>query len=332
MTTHRLPAPPVPILVLLVLGAAGSGANAQDPDVFDLFKPQLRVALESSGERDLREIDGDSGLVGGSETFRWGAASLNFNIPLGGTRLHPGGRLLGHQIFAHAFSSGARARMSFLPDPDLDLYSGGLGFTALMLTTKKRLVAASLFATVAEEEETLDDPDIRYTGLGLGSFSTKSALWIYGGAFTYQLGRPLLLPVFGGWGRVSPDWSLGGLVPFLFLARYQPAPRWNLDLFLKIQGNRFGYENGDDSGGRDFPGRETDLRLRIVQGRAGASFGWIFSGNFTLVGEAGILLGRRLVFAEGDDSFLEARADPAGYVRVLLRLAFGESLLDPERP
>jgi len=122
-------------------------------------------------------------------------------------------------------------------------------------------------------------------------------------------------------------------VPFLLQARYQRSEAWNLSLLLKIQGNQYGYRNENvEPGVRQFPGRDRDLRLRLVQARLGASLAWTFSGNLALVGEAGSLLGRRVIFADGDHQFLEADAKPAGYARVMVRLSFGESLLDNEMP
>lgn len=314
-----------------LLLAGISLVTAEEGDVFEIFKPQLNLSYESSGEKEFKE-DVDAN-ISASESLRWRSLGLNLNVPLGGTHMHPGGRLLGHQFFAHAFSSGSRADISFLSESSTDLFSGGVGFTALLLSSGRKIYAASIFASVAEEEESLGDPDVRYSGLGIGSFATKKALWIYGGALTYNLGRPLAIPVFGGWGRLSTSWSIGGIVPFLLQAKYQRSEEWSLSLLLKIQGNQYGYRNeADDQGPKEFPGRDRDLRLRLVQTRLGAAFTWTFSGHLALVGEAGSIFGRRVVFAEGSDNFLDADAKPTGYARAMVRLSFGESLLDQELP
>lgn len=320
---------------VLVLLAAALPSLAQNEEVFDLFKPQLTLSGEGAGARGFRK-DEEPYVDAAEDEFQWRSATLNMNIPLGGAHLHPEGRLLGHQLFLHAVSAGSRADLSFLREGQADLFAGGLGFTALMLGQSRNLYAASLFATIAEERETLDEPEIRYSGLGLGSFRTEGALWIYGGAFTYTFGRPRLLPVFGGWGKVGPDWTLAGIVPFLFQARYKPAQAWHLDLFLKVLGNQFRYANLRESPGgpREFPGEDEDLQLRIVQGRLGAGMSRSFGKSFTLSGEIGTLFARNVAFAGQDESrpFLRAVAEPAGYARLILRFSFGDSILDRDLP
>lgn len=329
-TSLRRSARAAAMAALLLLGIGP--VPGQEEEAFDLFKPSLGLGLESSGARHFREDEDPFGTTpplvdSGTDDLSWRSADLQLNIPLGGTRLHGSGKLAAHQFFAHAFSRGSRAEISFLPDGEIDLFAGGLGFTSLMLTRQRNLVAISAFATIAEEEETLGDAKVRASGMAVGSFRKGESLWFYGGGFTYHLGRPVPFPIFGGWGHVSPNWTLAGIVPFLFQAGYKRSAAWDLKLFLKAAGNQYRYENEGE-----FPGEDEDLRLRLVQGRAGASMGWKLSRDFTLIAEAGALFGRRLVFSDGSEEILEAAIEPGGYARLMVRLSFGESLFDDEVP
>jgi hypothetical protein len=234
---------------ILLISLSGAGTLvAQEEDTFDLFRPRLEIGAGASREKAFRDEE-DAFIDPDSDTLDWRALNLRANIPLGGTRLDGTGRLLGHQFFAHGAIEGSSTQISFLQE-DPVLYHGGLGFTALMLSQSRNLYAASLFATVAEEEDTLDSPDIRYTGLALGSVRRGSGILIYGGAFTFQLGRGLVLPVFGGWTQLSPNWSLGGAFPFLLRATYRSSLTW-CGGGPRGRGDRVLAQRSRDAGGRD---------------------------------------------------------------------------------
>ncbi len=311
-------------------------AQAQEEEVFDLFRPSLSIGGESSGESSFRE-DETPYIDASKDLFRWRSADLSLHIPLGGTHLRSQGSLLGYQFFAHAAAASSTAELNaaFLDD-DLRLYRSGLGLSALMVSRSRKLYAAALFINGAEEYESREDPDLRTTGLGLGSFHRGSTLWIYGGAFTYQLGRALVLPVFGGWSKLSTNWSLAGVVPFFFKATYQRAPAWSLGLFLKVTGNRYGFDNSDDpdtpANDKRLPGEPQDLFLRIVQGKIGADVSWRASDHFSLVAEAGSLVARRLIFSDADDEIFSAEIEPAGYASLKLGFTFGQTLFDEATP
>ncbi len=321
-----------------VLLAAIPPAHAQDEEVFDLFRPTLTLEVDSSGERSFREDeDPNFPIDANADAFRWRSGRLNLVAPLGGTHLGRPGAILGYQYLAIA-SAGASSvdlSTSFL-DEDLRLYGAGVGVGALVLSRGRKLYAGAIFIGGAEEEESRDDPDLRYSGIGLGSFHRGSTLWIYGGAYTYHLGRGLLLPLFGAWSKISPSWSLAGAVPFLFRATYQPAPRWSLGLFMKVSGNRYGFDNSDDPGTAAnearLPAEASELFVRIVQGRIGADLSWRLSDRFSLVAEAGSLVARRLVISDGDDEVLASEIEPGGYASVRLRIGFGDTLFDEAKP
>lgn len=311
-------------------------AAQEEVEIFDLFRSRLTLGGESSGERSFREDEGPY-IDASEDTLLMRSANVSLNVPLGGTHVRPEGSLLGYQFFAHAAGGASSVDLdaAFLDD-DLGLYRSGLGLSALILSRSRKLYAAALIINGAEEEESRDDPDLRYTGVGLGSFHRGSTLWIYGGAFTYQLGRGLALPVFGGWSRISPNWSLAGVVPFFFRAAYQPAPAWSLGLFAKVNGNRYGFDNSDDpdtpANDKRLPGEPQDLFLRLVQGKLGADLSWRVSDHFSLVAEAGSLVGRRLIFSDSDEEIFSAEIEPAGYASLKVGFTFGDTLFDEASP
>lgn len=310
-------------LVFLAAGLLAAPAAAQEEEFFDLFRPRLDFWAEGAPERELTDSDTDGFPDVDGQAFRLGGANLMAHIPLGRARFSREGSVLGRQFFAHAALGRTRTEMEFL-DRDPVLLTGLLGGTVLFLSRQENLYAAGAFASFAAEEEAREDSDPRTTGFFLAARrgANPDLLWIFGGAFTYQYGKGLPLPVFGFIRTLNPDWKIGGFLPFTLQATRQTTPRRKLQIFFRVKGNRYDFANKGD-----FPGQPEKVDLSLVEGRVGGSLEILPSRSFGLVMEAGLLAGRRLIFAEEDDEFIDARARPAGYLRLVTRFSFGESLL-----
>jgi len=96
---------------------------------------------------------------------------------------------------------------------------------------------------------------------------------------------------------------------------------------LTPEGDQFRFSNEDPV---EFPGEEDTVLLRLTGIKLGAEWEYKASSHFGFAVQGGAIGARRLKFLEsqGEDPFLDARIDPAGYLRLLARFTFGESLLD----
>ena len=304
--------------LLLTAAAAGQEAVAQEDLELDLFRPRLEITGERVPQREFTDIPGDF--------FSQRSLDLKLNVPLGSTHFHPGKAILGHQIFAQVQMKSSPTDISFL-DRDLDLYSGAARVTGLMLSRTGNLYIASLGASFAEDDQTIDNLDPRFAGVGIGTYRKNEELtFIYGGIVSYAYGRRLTIPMFGLVWRYRPKWSLFTVVPFVVKTTYRRSDKLSLNFNLAVSGDRHRFANEGD-----FPGEPETIFLRVVQSRLGAELEYRPNRDHAFLGEVGVLSNRRLEFSrtsEIDDTILEADIEPSGYLRLAWRYSFGKSLLD----
>jgi hypothetical protein len=303
----------------------------EDPLVLDLFRPQLDVGLESIPRKTFTD-DEDVVLPNGitnlnDEEFGRGTLFLNTNIPLGGTHLRPEGSIVGYQFFASAQFASSSTDITFL-SRNPDLYNGGLRFTAVMLGKGLNMYVASIGASFAEDQDTIGDMKPRFSGLGLGTHKkSEKTTFVYGGAYTFTFGRGRVLPLFGVMWKLNSRWSLSTVLPLTVRATYHPGPNGKFHMLLTPAGDEFRFSNEDPV---EFSGKEDTVFLRLTGIKLGAEWEYKASSHFGFAVQGGVIGARRLKFVEsqGEDPFLDARIDPAGYLRLLARFTFGESLLD----
>jgi len=299
--------------------------------VLDLFRPQLDIGLEGIPRRGFSD-DEDGVLPNGitdltDEEFRRGTVFLNTNIPLARTHVDPDGSIIGYQFFASAQFASSSTEITFL-SRDPELYNGGLRFTAVMLSRGLNMYVASVGAGFAEDQETIGDMKPRFSGLGLGTYRKgEKTTFIYGGVYTFTFGRGRVLPLFGVLWKLNPSWSLGTVLPLSVRATYHPGEKGKLHLLLAPAGDEFRFSNEDPV---EFPGEEDTVLLRLTGIKLGAEWEYKASSHFGFAVQGGVIGARRLKFVEsqGEDPFLDARIDPAGYLKLLARFTFGQSLLD----
>lgn len=303
-------------LLLVVFAAATGAARADDEFDLRLIRPVVTLSAWGTPATELQENGGDYS----SSTVRFGA-----NIPLGPTRVHPGGKLLGHQYMLGATVSTTSETIDAIPyNPRL--YAGGLTFTALFASSAGNLYLGSLGASFAEDEETIDDLDTRLFALGLGSWRTSGGvMFIYGGAVSYIYGRQMFLPAFGFVWRANPTWSLIGTLPFYVRLSQKINPELQMNYLLYATGQRYRFANSDGL----FPGQDPVVYERRTESHLGAEIEYRPTPDLALLAQAGIANRRRLAFADLDEEdFAEDTIDPAPYVKLTLRYAFGKSLVE----
>ena len=314
--------------VLFILACAGAcwlfGARsvlAQQERDLKLFRPLVDVSVEGIAKSDFDEGDGQYGS---------GNFSLTANLPLGPARVRMvDGAMTGHQYLALASLSRTEPTIDFV-DRNVTLYSGSLSFAALALNRRGNLYIGALGASAAEDDKTVHSPDPRFYGLGLATYNKSSILtFVYGGAASYQYGRPLALPLFGVLWSPKARWTFGTLVPVWLWATLEKNDHFKITYLFGVTGDRYRFANEGQ-----FPSTATrtipdTVYFRVTQPRLGVEFEYHSSRDIALVAQTGIIGQWNLAFAEGNNENFETRTvKPAGYLKLGARFTFGKSLFD----
>lgn len=304
-------------LLLAVFAAAIGAARAQDEFDLRLIRPVVTLSTWGTPATAFQQNDGD---------YKTSTVTFGANIPLGATHINPGGKLLAHQYLLGVTASTTSqtidtTALSITPR----LYTGGLTFSALMASNAGNLYLGSLGATFAESEDTISDLDTRLFAVGLGTWRKSSELmFIYGAALTYVYAREMILPVFGVVWHPNPTWSLTGTLPFYVRLTQKFRPNLQMNYLVYATGQRYRFANDGL-----FPGEDPVVYDRVSESHLGAEIEYRPTADLALLGQAGVANRRRVSFANlNEDDFVEDTADPALYVKLTLRYAFGKSLME----
>ncbi len=302
----------------VVLAVVCDAPFAQEELRLELFRPRLEVTTEGVPESDFEDFAGD---------LRQRRFSFNLNVPLGRTSIHPGGGILGHQFFAQVRLSSSPIELS-LPPAEIErtLYSGAVRVAGLMASRNGHLYLVSLGASFAEDEETIDDIDPRFSAFFVGSYvKSEDLTWLYGGAVTFEYGERLVVPGFGLIWRFSPKWRLFTILPFTVRTTYTASEKTRVHLLMEVAGDRHRFDNAGL-----FPGQPQTVFYRTVGVRLGAEWEHRPNRDHAFIVQGGVLGGRDLDFSADRDEndFLSTGIDPAGYLKLGWRFTFGKSILD----
>jgi len=306
----------LPVILAVAVAATGA-ASAQEEFDLRLIRPVVTLSAWGTPTTSLQQNGGDYG----ASTILFGA-----NIPLGSTHIHPGGKLLGHQYLLGANASTTSQSIDTTAlNINSRLYSGALTFSALLASSAGNLYLGSVGASFAEDSDTISNLDTRLFAVGLGSYRKSNQLmFIYGAALTYIYARELLLPVFGVVWRPNPTWSLTGTLPFYIRASQKVRPNMQMNYLLYVVGQRYRFANDGL-----FPGQDAVVYDRVRESHLGAEIEYRPTPDLALLAQAGIANRRQVSFANlNEDDFAADTVDPALYVKLTLRYAFGKSLVE----
>jgi hypothetical protein len=308
------------LIALATLICWGGARGADDAFEIDLFRPSVEVSGWRTPETEYKDVPGE---------FGQSAVAVSAILPLGGTRIDASQGVSGRQFFLSARLESGTAEVGFL-GRDPQLASGGLRVDGLFLGRGGNLYLAGVGASFAEDTDGEGGVDPRLAAFGLATRRTQGGtLWLYGAAFSYAYGRPLVLPLLGARWRLSEDWSLLAALPFNARARWRASDRLALGFGIAPRGNRFRIDNQGS-----FPGEPEIVYMRVGQLATTAELEYRPAGpagRHAFLVEAGSLIARRITFdrsTDVDDTIVEADLEPAGILRLGWRVQFGKSLLD----
>jgi len=321
---------PVGLLLAVALVCATPAARAVENIDVDLFRPQFTWSLSSIPNAEFSKDSECRTLAGGGCGGEYGATtgSLGANIPLGKTHIRTEGRVRAWQLLANVRFDGESADLTFLNESPRKLYDGGLNLAGLWLTEKSNLWLVSAGASYAEDTLTMFHPSLRFSALAVVAHpSSAKWTWLWGGAFTYQYGRALPLPLVGFLWKPSDRWLVASIVPITIRAAYTATEHLTVQIGAGVHGNAYRLSNNGL-----FPQEPDTVFFRYVELRLTGGIEYRVGPHLTLAAEGGVAGARHIVISENDrgtgDEIRVGSPEPAPVALVSARVTFGMNLLE----
>lgn len=294
----------IPGLVVILLGTLmAASASAQDERWAPLFGPSLVVSAGGVPTAGLGASSGEYGY----RAIAFGAAA-----PVMGGWEWDGGGISGFRLMVHVRFQAESAEVPDRPDVRR-LFSMEAGVSAIHVLDRDNQITWSAGAGAAEDRETLSSPKPRLVGrvIALHRRSDRLTL-LYGGAYTFVLGKGRLLPVFGILWRPLPGTTVSVIGPVSGRVIHRAGQRLVLSAQASLRGNQYhSVANGSDA------------YLRVRELRLGGEVGVLLGRSMALFGEAGVATARRLTMALGATELWSDSAGTQPYVSIGLRVSFG---------
>ncbi len=214
------------------------------------------------------------------------------------------------------------------------LINMNLGLNFFWFNGKRSAITAGSFAFTNEDNITISNPRIRYTGYVQWrySFSKKFALRL-GSTFSYLLGQGIPLPILGLNWRVSPKLLFNLNFPFNANLNWTPTRQTLFRVFVQPNGGVSTFGNAK----ADLGTKSDVVVIRRREYKLGLSYLQYINGKFNFTLEAGLLVARRIILtppnrnndiAAGlnrtDKREFNNRLDPAPYISLGLGYRFGK--------
>jgi hypothetical protein len=242
---------------------------------------------------------------------------LRASIPIKGGWDWDGTKVTGFRLAAYAGFQVGSAEVPYRVDRR-NLYSLDAGLSAMHVLSQKTQLTWSLGAGAAEDNDTISSPKVRVSArlVALRKISDKLTL-LYGGAYTFVLGKGRLVPILGGVWRPSSGTTIHVVAPISARVQHRLGSRLVIGAQAHMQGNQYRVANNDQ-----VSSPTGDLRLRVRELRVGGEVGVMLGRSLVLAAEAGIATARRLTFADGKTELQALDVGKKPYVSINLRYSF----------
>lgn len=206
------------------------------------------------------------------------------------------------------------------------LVTGSAGASFIYNSGNKNTWLAGANAGIAEDIETLNSYDLRFSGHFIfkrkvsGNFSYHAGL-VYN--FVYARGLPL--PILGGIFRIGDKSKLKITLPLSITYMIKTNEFNMLSFFILPDGNAYQFATKSDT---FFYGRNDEIvKFRSRNFKAGANYKTATSERFHFTPEIGFLFRRTISFSEGNyastENFNTNEVKPAPYIKISLRILIG---------
>ncbi len=297
------------VCIMLLIGTVP--AHAEDASATRLDLPSLDAIDLPFDHDELRMTARGStpGTFGGGADYQDGSVALSGAVTLysadkPGLRVLAQFRLEGEQADSSMFASGEQ------------IVKGSLGVTGIYESHHGDLYALYVGAAIAATYARLSESDPMPTAIGIGTARIGSLIWMYGGGYSYVLGKPL--PLGGVIWRASSTWTLSTLLPLFIDLRHELTTKLAVSLVLSASGDH--YELANDG---ELAGAADTLTLKLLQARLGLKALYKLEDRWSLWAEAGLIGPRRLQITDGKMIAMSATGQVAAYLSMGVSYAFG---------
>ena len=277
----------------------------------DFLRPRIFAGYTTTSTRSFEDIAG---------TYKMTSFSLGATVPFYDDVVRSDEGTDARFAIASGRFSSLLPQISFLATRHT-LYAATLGASAGLFTNSKNLYMLTLNAGIAEDDNTIQNPQLRLTGSGLGTerFGDSFRL-LFGLSYSYTFDRGLLLPILGADWKFAEEWRLRLLLPFLFEVQFEDMSSLQFGFLVRANGNRFRFEDDNYSAGSS-----NAEYLRISQLQAAFRVSLRIVDNLWVYGEAGVLRNRNLGIWAGENNLVSSRIENSGYSSMILRYTIGKS-------
>jgi hypothetical protein len=287
--------------------ATAAGASGTGTSGYDYFTPEVTIFGFDHFNSDYEGATGHYGLKGAGIHLLFPLFSSKAQVAgspqwqfLGLVEFRPESPDISELTTSHTFLKG---------DVHLDI-----DFNA----TAKDSFLFSVGPGFAEDQTTISDLSLRYTGILLGThaFSDSFAL-DYGASYSYTFGNAHLLPVLGFRWDITPSLTLAAVIPHSAQLLYIASPTLILGLTAGPDGDRVRFENAGE-----FARQPAVLELGYSSLRLGGLASFQISHGFSFRAQAGVNTNRHLNFANGNRTFLKRVPSDGGFAEISLIRTF----------
>ncbi len=225
-------------------------------------------------------------------------------------------------------------------NPDFDfshpLINLNAGLNFFWYDGKKSAITTGLFAFTNEDNYTIANPTVRYTGYLQWRYSLNTAVALrLGVTYTFTFGRGIPWPIVGINWRLRPKVILNLNFPFNANLNWTPGKQNQIRFFIQQNGGVSTFGNAT----ADLGLKADKVVLRRREYKVGVSFLQYVKGKFNFSAEAGVLVARRITLTTpnrkndigaglnlADKKVFDSKLDPAPYVQLGLGYRFGKAL------
>ncbi|MBX7181194.1 MAG: hypothetical protein K1X82_03695 [Bacteroidia bacterium] len=267
----------------------------------------------------------------------FGQLSGNFFMPLFGKFKYPEEfeKPIIHQLSLNL--GGSYSKIQTIGSPlywSHPLINLNLGLNYFWFNGKKSAITTGIFGYCNEDNFTLSNPTVRYTGYiqWRYSLSSKVALRV-GTVYTFLLGRGIPLPIFGINWRMSPKVLLNINFPFNANLNWTPGKQNMIRFFMQPNGGVSNFGNAK----ADLGTLSDQVILRRREYKVGASYLQYIKGKFNFSFEAGILCLRKITITplnkkndigagldRTENKYFDSKIAPAPYINLGIGYRFGK--------
>ena len=211
------------------------------------------------------------------------------------------------------------ALVPYLPGRQ-DLYALDAGFSGIHVLNPEHQITWSVGSGFAEDNSTVSSPKVKVTGRVVAAYRKSGSLTLlYGGRYSFDLGRGRLLPVFGFRWRPYPGTVVSVLGPFAGHVHQRVSQRLMIGAQAGLRGNQYHIANNEQ-----FSSPANNLYLRLKELRLGGQVGVRLNRSVALLGEAGVATARTLTYADGKTKLFSPDVGAKPYVSISLRYSFSK--------